>query len=322
MTPRAKGAPAAVAAVLVAVLLLGMPFLAGVASAEGTAAAYVTAPQSISFQLSIPVHDAPVTVPAATTDANGNTVPGTQTIQLSIPAGITPDAVIVRIEQATGAAKLVALDAAGTAIASYDVVPLSTGYTATLPGNTATITIENYDLNESWSGTVVVEVVQLVSFTLVSAPTKIIVPVGQTVTETFVFKQDSGPAGRFYLQGYDPIGITVISEDPTPETASDMYIETTGAGWQGDVLVKVTVQAGTPAGTYNIQVKGYFQDSSGSLPNPVEFDAFKITMSVDTAGTATGDVQTDDEGIDMKLVLAGAAILLLAIIILRNKGGA
>jgi len=249
---------------------------------------------------------------------------GSIDINVSVPSWLSGyvDAVVVHIYNASGQTQLAAYDANNTQLATASVVPLSSGYSVTLPADTTKVTLSG---SQAWSGTLKIVVESTIEFQ-VTPPTQITIANGQGEGLAHI-KQVSGPAGQIYLVELDP-NFDISFRDETPEYQGDTFVETTGAGWEADVPIVVTTSA--QPGTYNVDVTMYFKAQDvGALE--VATLSFTFDLSGDTgtgSGSTTTTSTTSESIIDQikadptKAALIGVGILVFfALIIMAFSGG-
>lgn len=322
LSMRAPRRLAAVLAVLAGLLFAIAPITAFAAQ---TGIAYLPPSVTADATLEVPIlEDYLVQAPASTTDANGNTVPGVATVDLTqyMPQGITPDAIRVVITNATGDATLKALDSAGTVLATASIVPLSSGFEVTLPGATAQLQIENL-ATQVWEGTITVIVESAIKIELNFIDRQITITngYGEAAAEVVVYQ---APDGYVRLLSYDP--------NPSDSIPIIQLFKVEFKGNYGRVDVQahsdpanpvripatVAITTSADAGTYDVGVKMYFFNATTQAE--VEVGDFSITVALqgDASGTATADAQqqaAEEEG-DSRVTYAAAGVAAAFLVIL------
>ena len=288
----------AVLAAVLSALLAAAPVLAA-AAANGVV--YVSGPSHVE----VPIYYTVVNAKNVSIDANG-----TYVLNVSVPSGWTPEAVIVNINTNETGARITALDANGTALASADIVPLSTGYYISLPGNTSKVKITS--LGAVWHGTITVLVESSVKFDF-EWPQKITV-VNGTGKATVKVKQVAGPPGQIFIveteQKFD-----VYFDDPTPEYTDDHMVETTGAGWSADVPM-VVLSSAAP-GTFKIPIYVYFKAKGG-----VQTEVAEVNLGINLPGGGGngGSSATAALHVNAKWLGLGIIFLLFLFLLAGGKG--
>jgi len=144
------------AAPILALLLVFSLSMPSFAFTYGTV--HISGPTSVEATISAKIVDSQ----AVNVNANG-----TYRFNITPPKGWdlpgVIDAVIVKVSSTASGAKLVALDANGTQIATADIVPLSSGFSMTFPGNTASVEIQNLGTS-IWQGTITILVQSIAKF--------------------------------------------------------------------------------------------------------------------------------------------------------------
>ena len=314
-------------AVLPVLLAIAIGLAAPLASAYTSGVVYL--PPRASFSVpyeKVVAEGLTVQVPAASTDANGNTVPGTNTIDLaqytSGLAGI--QAIKVRVTDASGQVTLKAVDANGSVIAQADVIPLASGYEVTLPGTTANITIENL-MQNIWQGTITIVVQTSIDVELQFQQSQITVVGGQGLAPATIVVKSLPAAGSLSLSD-DRLDFSVTFSDPSDvdqdgKTDSDTHIYVQSHSDPNnpatyDVQVKVSTSAAP--GTYTVKLYLYYYeglrlDVDPPAPGVEGQKIGELTLNVALQDDGTGTVQPQpvEDGIPVKWALA---VLFLVII--------
>lgn len=246
----------------------------------------------------------------------------TKYINYTLPGWV--ESVVVVIDNATDSVVLEALDSNDSVVATATVVPLSSGYSITLPGSATKLALKN-NLGSIWSGTVTI---------VVQATVKFEIPLdGKTITITehpdggiygeiqLNIKQISGPPGYLAVREFDSKFDSYFI-DTTPERSSDHEVETTGAGWSETVPFRVVAYVDQP-GTYTHSLDIYFtvQDNSGSGPLEYKVSSYQMSVSMTGQGSGTGTV-TEDSGFRISWGSLGIGIVagLLLVLLLGRRG--
>jgi len=222
------------------------------------------------------------------------------------------EAVVVKVSSTASGAKLVALDANGTQIATADIVPLSSGFSMTFPGNTASVEIQNL-ATSVWQGTITILVQSTIKFNF-TFPDQITVQNGQGQGTVFA-RQVSGPAGKIFILD-SSTKFDVKFKDPTPEYSGDYMVETTGAGWSDNIPLVVTAGSVSP-GSYSVSFKVYFQDQNGLK---AELATYSMSITLNSQGQGQATVQPVDEG-SSKWKYAGIGVVAGLILAMLFLGG-
>ena len=296
----------ALAALAVLAVILGVA-LAPVASAQASGVAYL--PPSVSFQAQIEkviLENYQVDVPAATQDATtGAVTPGTAVVDLSqyLPAGVNIEAVKVIVHQPASNTKITALDGAGNALATVDVIPLSSGFEALLPAGTASIQLENYDLNAVWSTQITVKVLSSIDVELRFTNNTIEIVGGQAIVPVDIVVKTLPGDGSLAL-GEDRTDFEVmfwdsVDVDQDGRTAPDRMIAVRAHSDPANPAVYTTdmkITTSAQPGTYTVKVYLFYYEGIEMAAEP--FKVGELAMTVTLSGDGSGEAVVSDNGED------------------------
>ena len=262
---------------------------------------------------------------------NANSTKSIDLRNYTLPGSI--DAVIVKVTGASGQAKLTAKDANGNAVASADIIPLSSGYTVTLPGNTRVIDIQN-SLNAIWNGTITIVVQTTNRVTLEFQQTQIVITSGIGIANADIVVYRLAEAGSLGLTVFrvQPIAsFNIYFADPNDvdgdgKTSNDKFIYVQAHNDENNPArypVQVKIVPPSQTGTYSVTLRMYYHPGvqldvdppapPGDQGQPLGDVSLSVALQGDQSGTAT--VQSDDEGIDWETVKYALAFLFLLVII-------
>lgn len=218
---------------LAPILLLAILLITPIGAAASTATVTIDV-QSFTAQFTLQVYNATLSLAANTT----------QSITVSLPSNWTSSdiqAVIVHVNT-DQKLSLAAKDANGTQIAAADVIPLSSGYTVTLPPETATIDLTASQAAQA-SVTVYLQSVN-VTFTLTPSSDSITVYPNDPAWMSISVKQTGGPKVYVYfnLDYNRSNGFTASifqSDKATPYNDATNGKWTSGQGWTDTAYLRL-----------------------------------------------------------------------------------
>ena len=299
--------------ILLLIPLMLLALAAPVLAQAGTVTFYVENP---TFQGEV------YTVVFNDTVALNGTSTAPDTFNISIPQ--QGQKVIVRVDNASASATLEALDASGNSLFSASIVPLSSGLSLELPGDTATVKLV---ANNAWSGSITVTVVDLVQFTLLSVtPSSIEIAPGGAKTVTLNFRQESGQAGYAWLmlneQDTPNAGYFTLVSDPDNDGV--FYVATPGAGGTFSIQAEIQVSRYAQPGQYRLYIDALWSDVPPQSASDYDVRQTVLVATVDLAadGSGTATFDSADQGVDWKWFGVGAVVVLgLVFIAASGKGG-
>lgn len=303
------GRHALLAVAVLAALLAAAPVLAAAASTGGLT--FTVETQTFKASVGMPVFNESVSIPAN----------GTYTINVSLPKGWTEKdvaAVYVVAYNASGRIQLSAKDANGTVIASGTIVPLSSGYTQTLPPNTSVIELS---ASEAANATIVVYVdSQPVSFTLSFDKSELHVEMGNDAWLHGTLKQLEGPAGYVFFTWDipDPLSGGVYWSQSTADPADvNSAIQTSGAGWSHDVYLHVDASKVSQEDNFNVVVHAYYSPTDPSSGHQMEQMVATVTLASVYAFSTTTSSAGHANGQAVRYALYGfGAVVFLGLLLL------
>lgn len=295
---------------LLAVLALALAPLAPVSKAYTTGVAYITGPTGIveaTLEKTIVRQD--VSVAANSTKYINYTLPG------------WVESVIVYIDNASDSVTLEALDANDSIVASATVVPLSSGYSVTLPASATKIALKN-NLGSVWSGTITIVVQATIEFDIPLDGVTITVaehPDGIYGEAQLNIRQISGPSGYLAVRELDT-RFDSFFIDPTPERPNDHEVETLGGGWSETVPFRVIAYVNQP-GTYTHELHVFFHTNDDTGPLEVEIASYTMTLQMNTDNTGTGTITEDDNGAGVGWKWLGVGMIAALVLVWLFRGG-
>ncbi len=283
-----------------AALAVALAALAPAAGASGQLAFNVST-HTFKASVSVPVFNQTVSIPAN----------GTYTINVSLPEGWTASdvaAIYVTAYNATGQIGLAAKDANGSQVASGTIVPLSSGYTQTLPPETATIELS---ATEAANATIIVYVdSKPVEFALTFDSSELHVEMGGDAWLHGVIKQLAGPAGYVFFDWSIPSplagGVYWARDTASPASGS---LKTSGAGWSHDVYLHIDASKVDQESNFNVVIHAYYTTGDNG---PV------VTVAtVQLSGVYADSAGGDADGNTARYALYGfGAVVILGLLLL------
>ena len=302
-----RGVTVALAALALAVLMLATPQ----AWAAGNINFNIEG-KTFTARLYHTVYNASTSIPAN----------GSVTINITTPKGWNAsdvDAVLVVAKNVSGEISLSAY-AGTTQVASATIVPLSTGYTQTLPPDTTKITLSA--TNAATAQITVYVVSNEVKFELNINTTSVMVPLGGTSSVTGTLKQVSGPPGQVWAAWSQPSPLKVnVLWDDIKLPASEA-INTTGAGWSKPFRVIIDATNVTQESNFAVQVAFYYDEQGVSIQNSTSKQLVaQLSLTGDLTGIANNADDIVSSGNLWKYAAAGIGILVIAFLGLLLLGG-
>ncbi len=294
-------------ALALAVLMLATPL----AWASGNIG-FTVETQTFSARLYHTVYNASTSIPAN----------GSVTINITTPTGWNAsdvDAVLVVAKNVSGEISLAAY-AGTTQVASATIVPLSTGYTQTLPPDTTKITLSA--TNAATAQITVYVVSNEVKFELNVSSKTVTIAMGDTGYVTGTLKQLSGPPGQVWATWSQPspLKVNVLWDDiklPAGEP-----INTTGAGWSKPFRIIIDATNVTQESNFAVQVAFYYDEQGVSIQNSISKQLVaQLSLTGDLTGIAGSADSIVNNGSIWKYVAAGIGILVLAFLGMLLLGG-
>jgi len=320
--------------VLVPALAVLAMLLAPVSSAYASGVVYL--PPKASFKATYEK----TIVDAMQFSVNANSTKSIDLRNYTLPGSI--DAVIVKIDQASGSAKLMAKDENGTAVATADIIPLSSGYTVTLPGTTRVIDIQNL-ATSVWEGVITITIKSSMEAELVFQQSSITIQNGVGIANAQIVVK-SLPEGSLSLSvaevsPYPGVLWEAKFMDPNDvdndgKTSNDEFIYQPGHNDPNNPAtynVQVKIQVGNTApGTYTAELRMWLHegvqldvDPPNPSDQPVKLGDVTLTVALqdDQSGSATVAPPEEDNtiaGIPLKWAVAGLFFLLLVFLFFKK----
>ncbi len=247
---------------------------------------------------------------------------GSVTIDVTLPPKWTSSdvaAVIVQAKDVTSSIDLTAKDSSGATVATSTIVPLSTGYSVTLPASTSQIVLA---ASSAANATIIVYVQSNpVSFDLTVEKTSVTLKPGQTAWIHGTLVQKSGPGGWVWgtLSVTSPLAAraywgTFNTGDIPPSTADiGNPIDTTGANWskQFSIHIDATNVAPDQGGQYTISLKFYYD---ALFETPVNATNAQLVATLALTGTISNTTSSVSDWVSqhsdqLKWAIAGAGVV-------------
>jgi hypothetical protein len=305
---------------------LALAFLALLAAAPAAVAGaqavqpidFIINTQTIETSVSVPVFNQSVSMAANST----------YTINITLPSGWTASDVkdvVLYATGVTGSISLAAKDASGAVLATGTIVPLSSGYTQTLPPNTSTIELS---ASEAANATIIVYVdSQPVSFVLSFDKSELHVVMGEDAWLHGSIKQVEGPAGYVYFTWDIPSplngGVYWTQSTANPADVNNPT-QTSGAGWYTDVYLHIDASQVTQESNFNVVVHAFYDPDgpSGGAGSTLVATVQLSSVYSDTSTTTTSNGNAWHLGnIDAKTAGLGIIIVFLLILLAASGGG-
>ncbi len=239
------------------------------------------------------------------------------------------DSVKVIVSRASGSATVKALDANRNVLAKADIVPLASGFTVTLPGNTAFISIENL-VTSVWNGSITVVVMSSIDVRLTFQQTQVQVVGGQAVVPAVIEVYSLPQAGSVSLTD-DRVDFEVSFEDPNDvdrdgRTVGDsfIYLQAYSGSTPKTYSVQVKITTSAAPGTYTLKITMWLSEGTqlegDTGANAVAIGSVTLTASITDESSGTITMATRSvSGEWVKYALAGLAGIILGILFLGGR---
>ncbi|MEB3861467.1 MAG: hypothetical protein GSR84_04515 [Desulfurococcales archaeon] len=256
----------------------------------------------------------------------------------TLPGSI--DAVIVKIDSASGQAKLSAKDANGNTIATADIVPLSSGFVTTLPGTTRIIDIQNL-ATSIWNGTITVVVQSGIDVDLEFQQTSITVVNGQGIASADLVVKNLPEAGSVNLVVYSVqprASFQASFQDPNDvdndgKTMDDSFIYLKAHSDPANPVthpVQVKITTGPQPGTYSVTLRMYYHPGTQLDVDPAPpsdqgqpLGDVSLSVALQDTGSGTATIQPDKDNtiaIPVTWALAVLFLVVIGMILMRMSG--